>query len=238
MNVSVILPYRAGCPHRDMAFDWVSAWWAGEFPECELIVGESPDGPFNRAAALIDGASKASGEVFVFADADVWIEPAAIVEAVTACVDTGWAVPHLLLHRLSSDSTDLFMAGHPLEGLELSDANERDSRPYVGNECGTLVAVRADVFWDVIPDPRFVGWGHEDDAWAVALRALIGKPWRGDADLVHLWHPEPVRMDRRNGSVAGRELENTYRVFRHNPVAIRRLIDEAKEVAHVHVGSH
>lgn len=29
MTVSIVFPYRAGCPHREMAFDWVSALFVG-----------------------------------------------------------------------------------------------------------------------------------------------------------------------------------------------------------------
>jgi hypothetical protein len=162
-SVSVLVPWRPGCPHRDAAWAWVQSRYALEHPDWELITGACAPGPYNRSEAILDAASRAAGEVFVVADADVWVDPQLAVERVGAA---GWAIPHWHLHRLARESTELVLAGADWRGLPLSTDNPQDSRPYKGHETGTLVVIRRDVLTDIPPDPRFVGWGHEDDAWA------------------------------------------------------------------------
>lgn len=225
-SVSVILPYRAGCPHREMAFDWVSAWWQDMFPEWGLVVGVSPDGPFSRSAAIIDGVAKTSGEVLVIADADVVLAAPDMLAAIKGAQVKGWAKPHRLIHRLSRESTDLFMAGADWRGLPLSTDNRQDSRPYEGNATGTLVVLRRDVFDKVPPDPRFRGWGQEDNAWWAALAKLHGPFWQGHGDLIHLWHPAPERKSRVVGNDENLALWRQYAVA--GRVRMRELVEDGR----------
>lgn len=225
-SVAVVIPWRSGCEHRERAHDWVLAQLADKFPDWEVVHGESPDGPFNRSAAILDGASKTDADVLVCLDGDVWCDN--LREAVTNV--TTWAVPHRLLHRLSEASSAKFMSGHPLDGLELDKSNSRDRRPYVGNAGGTLVVLTREAMVQAPPDPRFVGWGQEDEAWALALTRLVGKPWRGKADLVHIWHPPQERQSRAIGSPEGAALLARYRQA-DSPEAMRALLAEATVAA-------
>lgn len=226
VNVSVLVPWTPGCPHREAAWAWVQQRYADEFPEWQIVTGEgdTPDG-YSRSRAILDAASRASGDVYVIADADVWCHPGL---AVLAAIDTGWSIPHTLVHRLSPDSTEQVLAGADWDGLPLSTDNAQDSRPYKGNETGTLLVIRADTLRLVPPDARFVGWGQEDSAWSIALRTLVGPPWRGTDDLVHLWHPAQPRQTRVTGSAAGKALLRCYQKARRNPAAMRSLIEEAR----------
>lgn len=224
MTVSVVVPYRAGCPHRDAAWHWVRARYAAL--GWEIVTGESAEGPFNRAEAILDGARRAAGDVLVVADADSWC--AGVTDAADQVAGgVSWAVPHWFVYRLSQASTLRVLAGAPWRGLALSDDNAQDRRRYRGNETGTLVVIHRDVLFDVPPDVRFVGWGQEDVAWALALRVLVGAPQRGDAELVHLWHPPQPRMNRVIGSPESRALLDRYRVAR-NRGAMTRLLEEVR----------
>jgi hypothetical protein len=231
MTVSVLVPWRAGCPHREKAWHWVQARYAVEHPTWGIITGACADGPYNRAEAILDAASRSSSDILVVADADVYVDPGPAVEH---AVEHGWAIPHTLIHRLSRESTDQLLASDDPEWrrLELSTDNKQDSRPYKGHETGTLVVLRRDVLVEVAPDVRFVGWGQEDDAWALALNTLIGRPWRGTADLVHLWHPAPPRMSRGIGNKTGLALLARYRRARRQPDAMRLLLEEARRAEH------
>jgi hypothetical protein len=224
MTVSVVFPWRAGCLWREASYRWVAERYATLFPDWELVEGTSPDGPFSRAAAILDGARKSSGDLIVVADADVWCDPTA---AVDAAAESGWAIPHKMIHRLSEESSALFMAGAPLEGLGLDQSNRQDSKPYRGHECGTLVVLQRELLFDVPPDPRFIGWGQEDDAWSLALRTLAFPPVRFDADLVHLWHPAQPRISRIVGTPEGKALHFRYQRARNKPQRMRALIEEA-----------
>lgn len=226
MTVSVLVPYRPGCPHREAAWDWVYDRYRQQHPDWQIVTGASAEGPFSRSQGILDAFCRADGDVLVVADADVYCDPQ---PAVDAAAEHGWAIPHLMLHRLSEASTSLVLAGDDWHGLPLSEDNRQDSRPYKGHETDTLVVIRRDVFEDIGPDPRFVGWGREGDAWSAALRVLFGKPWRGSDDLVHLHHPPQERRTRVQGSEATEQLWRRYKQARH-PLLMRRLIEEAKEV--------
>ncbi len=224
MTVSVVVPWSPGCPHRERARGFVQARYEG----LEVVTGDSPPGPYNRSAAIVDGARRASGDVLLIADADVFLA-GDLDETVGQAERVGWAVPHLLLHRLSPDSTDQVLAGAGWRGLPLSTDNAQDRRPYKGNETGTMVAIRRDVLERVPPDPRFVGWGSEDVAWAMALRSLVGPPWRGTEDLVHLWHPAQPRQSRVTGNERSRRLLDRYRRARCCRSCMASLVAEARE---------
>lgn len=228
MTVSVLVPYRDGCPYRESAWAWVRRRYEETHPGWEIVTGASGGGPFSRSQAILDAAQRSHGDVLVVADADVWCDPAPAVEAAAAL---GWAIPHLLIHRLSRLSTGHVRLGCDWHGLPLSGDNRQDNRPYKGHETGTLVVLRRDVLFDVPPDPRFVGWGQEDDAWAAALNTIVGKAWRGSDDLVHLWHPAQSRQSRRVGNEAGAKLCRRYRAAQRNATAMRALIEEAKDAA-------
>lgn len=223
MSVAVVVPWRPGCVHRERAWAWVRARYAEHHPDWLVIEGAPGDGPFSRSRAILDAAGRTDAAVLVVADGDVWCDPLPAVEEVQA---TGWAVPHRMIHRLSQESTERMLAGEPWPGLPLSHDNPQDRRPYVGRETGTLVVLTREAFEAAPPDRRFVGWGQEDTAWSIALRRIVGPPWRGRDDLVHLWHPPQPRLNRRVGSSDSMALLARYRRAR-TPEQTKALIAEA-----------
>lgn len=223
MSVAVVFTWRPGCPHRERSFGFVRDSLRRQYPHMEQVIGESPEGPFNRSAAMLDGAAKTDADVLVFHDTDVdLLGP--LLPAIDAARTDGWAVPHRLLHRLSQESSDAYMAGASLDGLGLDQSHARDRKPYIGYAGGTLVVVSRDALNTAPPDPRFVGWGQEDEAWALALSVLVGKPWRGTADLVHLWHPPAERKSRSVGNHNNLALLNRYQRAARNADAMRALV--------------
>lgn len=216
--VSVVVPWRPGCPHREAAWAHLRGRWEAVG---EVVEGRCA-GPWVKADALADGVSRASGDLLVFADADVWVDPS---EAVAAC--EVWAVPHLNVHRLSQVSTAEVLAGADWRGLGLDQSNRRDRGPYVGQVGGGVTVIRRDVY-EQCPVPRIVGWGQEDEAWSIAMHCLFGAPWRGDLDLVHFWHPPQRRMSRVIGSVEGQRLRKRFRDAQRDPALMRRLVKEAQ----------
>lgn len=225
-RVSVVILTGGDCPHRTAALQWVTNRYMVEHPDWELVhaSGDTPDG-YSRSQAIIAGAHLASGDLLVISDGDVWCDP---TEALGRTIEHGWAVPHTLIHRLSRESTDLVLAGADWRGLPLSNDNPQDSSPYKGNASGTLLTIRSDVLADVPPDVRFVGWGQEDEAHGDALRTLVGPPWRGELDLVHLWHPPQPRTSRTTGSSHSRALRRRYLNATRSPERMRTLIEESR----------
>ncbi|RCV53458.1 glycosyltransferase family protein [Marinitenerispora sediminis] len=189
-----------------------------------VLVGET-QGPWCKARAVAAALPFATGDLLVIADADCW-SPG--IDAALEAVRDGapWAMPHGRVHRLTPDATAQVLAGvapHPRMPVT--------QRPYQGWPGGGIVVVRRDVYEQAPLDPRFTGWGGEDESWAHALTTLAGPPWRGRAPLWHLWHPPQDRMSRRWGSPEARELAGRYRKAARSPAAMRALVDEAgKEI--------
>ena len=77
-------------------------------------------------------------------------------------------------------------------------------------------------------DKRFIGWGQEDVAFALALHTLAGPAWLGDSDLIHLWHPPQARLTRRKGSVESWALFRRYQSAKRDPLKMRELLKEAR----------
>lgn len=198
--------------------------YAEHHPNWLLIEGRTDVAGFSRTQAALDGRAKADADVYLVADADVWVE--GLGQAVNEALSHGWAIPHTLIHRLSPSSTEMVLGGSDWRGLPLSTDNQQDRRPYRGHETDTICAFRRDAFDAAPPDPRFVGWGQEGDAWSLALRTLVGAPWRGTEDLVHLWHPPQERKSRVVGNDRSMALLGRYRNAKNDPAAMTSLVDE------------
>jgi len=211
----VVIPFAGECPYRRRALDHVAA----RYPWPVIV---APGGePWIKAHAVMAAVEATDAEIIVVADADVWSDgtPAA-VEAVAS--GAAWAIPHRGVFRLTEAASAAYIAGAPLEGLELAE------RAYLGWEGGGVVVALRETLLDVPMDPHFIGWGCEDEAWALALNLLAGHRWRGKSQLAHLWHPPQPRTDRRQGSPANFARLRRYVAARHDPAAMRALLTEAE----------
>ena len=222
MTVSVVVPWRAGCPWREAAWEWVRARYEQEHPDWQVVAGHAPDGPWCKAAAVAGGLRDATGDVLVIADADVWCD--GLDDAVHAVADGApWAIPHRTVTRLTEQATGDVLAGATPDGRM-----EVEQRPYTGT-MGGGITVLPRVLYEQIPlDPRFIEWGQEDEAWGVALTTLVGRPWRGTTGLYHLWHPPQRRQSRSSGHPAGVALARRYSAARRASATMEALIAEAK----------
>lgn len=225
MTVSVLIPFASEEPWRIRAFDHVAG---GHRAAGFDVVEGCCDGPWRKAVAVADAASRTDADVLVVADADCCCDR--VDRAVRAVVDgASWAIPHGTVHRLDEAATETVYGG-----VDPAATVGRTQRPYLGFAGGGITVVSRAV-WEAVPmDPRFCGWGGEDSAWALALNVLAGPPVRFDADLFHLWHPPAPRMSRRWGSPAGRALELRYkRAARAGRRQMADLVAEAARAAAV-----
>lgn len=241
MKVAVLVPWRPSVEDRRQNWDFISFVWARLRPDWRIFSADSETDEFSRTQALLAARARADDDtdVFVVADADCWVGSGHLTRAVDEALAHGWAVPHELVYRVDEwwsrhiryDWTLGTLNGalaHP-EGLPLSRDNDQDSKPYKGNPTGTLAVFTREVFDRIPPDPRFVGWGQEDQAWAMALKCLHGKPWRGSAPLIHLWHPSEPRKSRVVGNDANWALLERYRAARLDPVRMAELVGEYRD---------
>lgn len=218
--VAVIVPWRGGCPHRARAWEFVRERLESLGSDVQVIEAVAPSGDWCKAAAVSPAAAALppDTEVLVVHDADVWCDT--LPQAVQAVRDGApWAIPHRGVFRLTEAATEAVYAG--------GQGDELDQRPYSGTVGGGIVVTTPAVYRDCPLDPRFVGWGQEDESWGMALLALHGPPVRFDGPLTHLWHPPQPRDTRRHGSPAGRALARRYARARRDPVLMRALLEEA-----------
>jgi len=197
--------------------------YAERHPGWSVVVAEAPPGLWVKARAVMPAVAAApADELLLVADADVWCGGLArAVEGIEE--DASWAIPHSGVFRLSEEATAAVLAGTELDGdLPL------EQRPYKGTEGGGLVIARREALLEVPVDPRFRGWGQEDESWGYALRTLLGAPWRGREPLLHLWHPPQERAERARGSREGWELRKRYHAAFRHPEGMRDLTEEAK----------
>lgn len=167
------------------------------------------------------------------ADADVWAP--ALEEAVRLCAaGEPWVAPHTFVARLSRAATELV-----LEGMEPEEAARRgglERERYQQTAAGGLVVLRRELAEAVPIDPRFEGWGHEDEAWRYALEALGGPRKRLPETLFHLWHPAAKRSPERLARSMALKLRYG-QARRHGAPAMRKLVAEAvRELARRGIG--
>lgn len=222
MSVAVVIPWRGGCPHRERALTLVRDRWAAYHPSWPVLLGSVSDGLWCKADAVVDALARTDADIIVVADGDVWCDQ--VAAAVTAVESgAGWAVPHRDVHRLTRDATTAVLGGMDPVMLPVEQV------PYLGVPGGGIVVMPTGTFWSVPLDPRFLGWGGEDEAWGLALEKLAGSPWRGDAPLWHLWHPPQPRRNRHVGSAQNQALLVRYQTVR-TPAGMRALVDEARRM--------
>jgi inositol phosphorylceramide mannosyltransferase catalytic subunit len=222
-QVSVIVPFRGGCPYRERSRDYVVARLQEEHPDWQITEVDS-SGEFSRAEAIMRGIEKSFGRIIVVHDSDSWDEqlPMAIEEVKRD--RHKWAIPHHKIHRLTEEQSDRFM-----DDDENTDINDTHENPYKGTMTGGICVFRRDVIEQIPPDVRFRGWGGEDAAWGHALKTLIGGPWRGTKPLIHLWHPAAPRISRSKGSEENNRLMMRYLDSQRSKALMQVLISEAKD---------
>lgn len=217
---------------RGKAWAFVRAWYQNQHPDWELVEGrqtrEQRQAGWVKGQAFNDAASRATGDVFVLADADVFIDAAILNHATRVAVEDGkWCVPYKLVYRLSEHATELVYRGTPPRRGDLITA------PYEGSAGGGLAVVTREM-WDAVGgfDTGFVGWGKEDHAFGCALHAMVSWHERLDGLLWHLWHPMGGSTNRRP-SPANNELHHRYKKARQNPPAMAALIAERRASGHL-----
>lgn len=214
-NVAVLIPWMGGCPYRLEALERVTGRLAKIHPPWEIVLGELPLGsPWVKARAVDVALQKTSAATLVVHDGDVWTDglDAAVASLGAEC---RWAIPHHKVYRLAGGVTG-----------PTDDRRCLVQAPYVGFPGGGIVVIDRDAYETCPLDPRFVGFGQEDESWALALTTIYGPPWRGDAPLWHWWHPPQPRRSRSVGNPESFALWRRYRRARNNPAAMSALVEE------------
>ena len=192
MTIPVLVPWRSDGGRRDDLWRYVRRSFWSTLPGFRIVTGRSPDGPFNRSAAVNDAAALAGNwRVAVIADNDTWVPPAQLSAAVAMAQETGrLTAAFSRVVELSHDYTDRLLDG----SASLADFNiDRVRTEPLGVQSSMLVVPHA--LWEQVGgfDVKFQGWAGEDNAFWKACAILGGEPARIDGCAFHLWHQPALR---------------------------------------------
>lgn len=206
-----MVPRRADGGIRDRLWAYCRDVWEREHPDFPIYEGESPDGLFNRSAAINRAASRAGGfDTAVVIDGDVLIDRAKVRAGLLLTQRFNRVVfPFRVYHSLSQSGTGRLMAGWT------GDRNTISAVAYWDSVSCVVMVPRAT--WEKVGgfDERFVGWGWEDSAFAYATDVGAGR-LRLEGDLWHLWHPpSPERNHHAPEYKASKALAMQYRNAAH-----------------------
>jgi hypothetical protein len=194
MKLSILIPYRPDGGPRDVLWQWLRQRYDVFFPHAEMIVaGETASLPFNRPRAANQAADMATGDIYVIGDADTAFNPEFLRRAIKHVARTGdWMVP-TTYHQLTEETTREIVAG-----AADAEIGEPTSTVWTGHgsSVAPILVTPAKAFHQVGGyDERYVGWGSDDRAFAVAMNTLYRHYVRWQGASYHLFHPRGNQHD-------------------------------------------
>lgn len=224
-RIVILVPRRADGGVRDALWQWCAKRWRDQFPEWPIIEGESPDGPFNRSAAVNAAAAKA-GEwtVALIIDSDTVSDPRAVRCAVETARRTGaMVVAHDERIMLTQRGTDEVLGGYT------GSWRSRGFVEHVWYDSVSCAVATSRSLWDDVGgfDELFIGWGREDTAFRIACESVAGPMLRVSGECFHLWHPVAEETDAKHPlRVANERRHLRYVAARWDREAVRALATE------------
>lgn len=215
--------------HRQTAFDFVHQHLKEDWPDAEIKTGSvCRDGVFDRALTRNSLAEIATGDPLVFLDADSYVSKVQMQAGIENCgvrTHAAWGFGYDTYYCLSPLGTTELIAGtekRPHYDYVFPGPDPNDRPAAVG---GCVIVSR--FAFEIVNgyDERFVGWGFEDRAFALALETMVGTYMRAVGPLYHLWHPEPEEERFGQPNLEhNRWLYTQYQNARGNPALMRALI--------------
>lgn len=197
MKTVVLVPYRSDSDRRDRLWDFTRDWLQRHHHDWPILVGESPDGPFNRSAAINHAAAQADWDIAIISDADTVVPPRQLRAAhARASLDDRLCAAFTSVAELTQVSTEHLLTTGDVNlcTLEIEHLRTID----IETQSSVLVCNR--FLWDKIGgfDEKFVSWGGEDNAFWKAATIVGGSPHRIFGHAFHLWHEWASDRGRRN----------------------------------------
>jgi hypothetical protein len=229
-SASLVVPFRFDDPVRERTWAWTRAWYQDHHPGYDITVGLLPHGvPWSKGRAVRDALPRARRRVWVIADADVYVAPDVLDACVLAVAaeEVPWAMPHGVVYRLSIQTTNMIITG-AMDPVPRQLPRRYLERGESEGPWGGGIVVLSDKAWEVSGgiDPRFEGWGGEDEAWARALNVLVGQGERAGYPMFHLFHERQERRPGNRGSEETERLAARYLDAVEDPEEMRRLVQE------------
>jgi predicted glycosyltransferase involved in capsule biosynthesis len=230
MKFSALIPYKPNDFYRIKNFDIVTKRWEEKIPDVELIIGVNNDLYFNRSKAVNEAARQATGDYFIIVDGDIVFGTKLIDKIADIVANHPWIIPWSRCYALSKEYSAKFYEDNVFvlpKKLFIKDLQRYDKEIDGPNINGPYMNVMSGEAFAAIGgmDERFVGWGGEDEAMAAALTTLVGKPFRMNEQIIHLYHDHISNVEERPNYKANRALCNSYKSAFGNPAAMNKLIN-------------
>lgn len=221
MKFSALIPYKPNDFYRIKNLAIIKKRWQEKVPDVELIISTNNDKNFNRAKAINQAVRQATGDYFIIVDNDI-VFGTKLIDKIAAIIEKyPWVIPWTRCYKLSYDCSAAFYKDNIFvlptmvakKDLEVPCNEEPINGPYMNvmsREAFTAIGGM---------DERFKGWGGEDVAMVAALTTLVGKPYRMNETIFHLYH------DRRDFN-QNQELCRRYKSALGDLHAIKALIAE------------
>lgn len=187
------VPYREADERRRELWGFVEKWMIDHHPDWPVHTGSSPDGPFNRGAAINDAVRQADDdwEVVVISDADNVCDPGTLEGAARMARRSNRVMyPFECYMYLDEYSTGRFMADQtwgwasPEVHPQHTYATTVRYRHYSG-----IQVVSRETWERVGGFVELTGWGAEDAIQNAIVETFAdGATWLKGA-AYHLYHP-------------------------------------------------
>jgi predicted glycosyltransferase involved in capsule biosynthesis len=232
-KISLLIPFRSN-GERSAQFDWLQEKWNFLGSDFEIIVSED-DGldPYSKTIAINNAYKKSTAEILAMVDADVWLDPQILLDAAAFITSNpnSWIRPCTDVYRIKKTKTKEIISGDP--SFSFPEITQKDCERVSVAVGGVFVFSKKQFETLGGMDPRFRGWGGEDNAWTIIMNKKFSYSQRWNKNLYHLWHP---REKDSNGRVISfgqttdnLELVSEYRVAVANKTLTNNLIAENKK---------
>jgi glycosyltransferase involved in cell wall biosynthesis len=215
-GISIIVPFHLDRKNsrRGKNWRWLQSYWKANLPGAEIIVGNDEGAlkdnlPFSKSVAVNDAISRAHGDIFVIADADVYISMESVLYCAKEIRDSRnkgyklWFMPYRKMFRLNREASNKLLASSPKNPLtfpsppspnDYSNKTEFEGTPVsqIAHWYGAMIQIMHREAFEIVGgwDRRFCGWGGEDSAAMMAMDTLYSQHKNLDSSVLHVWHPE------------------------------------------------
>ena len=205
---SVIIGFRNAIDDRLRNLNYTIAYYRKHLPEAELIVVEQDSRTdlgnrvdkhlyintgndfYSRSRGFNEGYNVSTGDYIIMADGDCLLDTSFFekIHNYYAQFDSYFVIPYSNpVYYLSKEETEGFIS----TGQDNTGNNQTRKTEALKNASGGIGIVSAENFYRVGGfDPRFKGWGVEDDAFNNKCIGLGLQSKRLDHQMVHLHHAD------------------------------------------------
>lgn len=259
LNVAIIVPRRPDGGHRDRLWKFTLEWLMFHHPRWAIVTGDSPEGPFNRGAALNDAARTAmdqGAQVLVVHDGDNITDPERLVEAVYQAHGTGhaWFPSDCYMYLDEQSSQELRdNVNENCLSRGCSECSHFWPRPAwfkenltparVVSEPGYNASVRNKHISGILAVPveawkasggfvELSGWGREDAIFWLLLEATSGQPKYIAGTSLHFFHGHKEEDTTQEIKRANTSALNDFKIALKSPNRQRALQKVAAKYSH------